>query len=150
MAFPVNSVTSLEGRWSQIKNWTGRIKDQAVTLNNAVNITRTAVLQYQNFLADALAALNTLTANASTNGLLEYARAQENNPTLDLVTEYNTMRTQLVAVQDWTVNNFPKDASNNLAVYVFDVNKRYGDVNLTAGQLSAYKKQLVNLAKTIR
>ena len=44
---------------------------------------------------------------------------------------------------------FPKDASNNLSVYAFDANKRFTDVNLTAGQLSAFKTQLNLLIGTI-
>lgn len=149
MAFPGNSVTSLAGKWASIKDTSGRIKNECTTLNAAASVTRKRALDTANFLADALDALNTLTANAATNGLLEYARAQENNAALDLVAEYNTMRTALVAVQDWLVANFPKDASNNLVVYAFDGNKRYADVNLTAGQLSAFKSQLTTLGATI-
>lgn len=148
MAFPGNSVTSLAGKWQQIKDTAGRIKNDCVLLNAAVSITRKRSLDFGNFLADALAQLNLLTANAGTNGLLEYARAQENNPSLDLTTEYNTMRTALIAVQDWLVANFP-NTTGELRVYSFDANKRYADILLTAPQLSAFKTQINNLAATI-
>lgn len=148
MAFPGNSVTSLAAKWQQIKDTSGRIKNECVFLNAAAAVTRKRALDFGNFLADALALLNTLTANATTNGLLEYARSQENNPTLDLTTEYTTMRTQLVATQDWLVANFP-NTTGELRVYTFDANKRYADINLTAGQLSSFKTQINALAATI-
>lgn len=148
MAFPGTSVTSLAGKWQSIKSTSGEIKNQCVQLIAQAAITRIRGLEFANFLADSLQSLNTLTANATTNGLLEYARAQENNASLDLVSEYNTMRTALVAAQDWLVANFP-NTTGELRVYSFDANKRFANINLTAGQLSAFKTQLTNLSNTI-
>lgn len=145
--FPGNSVTSLAAKWSQIKDTAGRIKNRSLVLIASVSVTRKEALDYANYLADALNTLNTLTANATTNGLLEYAREQENNSDLDLVTEYNTMQAQLIETQDWLVANFP-NTGGELLVYIFN-NKRYTDVNLTAPQLTAFKIQLNALAATI-
>lgn len=146
--FPGNSKTSIAGRWERIKNTSGQIKDKCVSLGGMANITRIAVLEFANFLADSMASLDVLTANAVADGLLDYARAQESDSGLDLVAEYNTMRTQIVATQDWMVANFPA-TSGELRVYAFDGNKRYGNINLTAGQLSAFKTQLTSLSNTI-
>lgn len=148
MAFPGNSVTSLAGKWDLITSHTGTLKNRCVALNAKAAITRVEVLVFQNQLADTLDSLATLIANATTNGLLEYAREQVNNPSLDLTAEYNAMRTQLIACQDWVVANFPA-TTGELRVYSFDGNKRYANVDLTAGQLSAFKTQLTNLANTI-
>lgn len=149
MAFPSNATTTNARKWSDIKDITGRIKTTCVSHNAAASIRRREVLEFGNALADNLAALDSLSANASTNGLLEYARAQENNASLDLVAEFNTMRNAIVTMQNWIVNNFPKSATNELQVYLFDVNKRFTDINLDAGQLSAYKTQVNALAATI-
>lgn len=146
MAFPGTGSSSLATAWQQIQSTAGQIKDKCTVLNAAASITRRSALELQNFLADSLALLDTNTAKA---GLLAYARNEMSNPSLDLTSEFSSMRTALVAVQDWTVTNFPKDASNNLAVYSFDGNKRFADVNLTAGQLSAFKTQINGLAATI-
>ena len=146
MAFPGSGKSSLESAWSRIKSTAGAVKDKSNQLNAAVSVARKEALDYANNLADALALFDSLTA---TPGLLAYARTQEDNATLDLVAEYTAMRTQIVATQDWLVTNFPKDTSNNLSVYAFDVNKRYSNVNLTAGQLTAFKAQLTALAATI-
>ena len=149
MPFPGTSLNSLESKWSTIKQTAGSVKDRSNFLNSATTLSRIAVLNYAVFLADSLQTLDAKTANATTNGLLEYARSQENNPTLDLQATFTTMRTQIVATQDWIVANFPKDAANNLPVYAFDVNKRYVDVFLTAPQLTSFKTQLQALIATI-
>lgn len=148
MAFPSNSSNSLSKKWEQIRDITGRIKNKCVALNAQSSITRWAGLEFGNFLADSLALLNTLTSGSATNGLQDYARAQENILTFDLTTEYSTMRTQLVATQDWLVTNFP-NTTGELRVYTFDVNKRYADVNLTTSQLSSFKTQINALSATI-
>ena len=149
MAFPSNSSNSLSYLWSAIKGQTGYVKNQCEQLISAPAITRRRALEAANALADTLAALDAYTAGAATNGLLAYAQEQENNPALNLVSEYQTMRTQMVATQDWLVANFPKNASNELCVYSFDANKRYADINLTAPQLSAFKAQLSAISATI-
>lgn len=149
MAFPSNSTTTPARKWFDIKDITGSIKTTCVNHNAAAVIKRREVLEFANALADKLAALDALTANATTNGLLDYARAQENNPTLDLAAEFTTMRNAIVATQNWIVNNFPKSATSELQVYVFDVNKRFADINLDSTQLSAYKTQINALSVTI-
>lgn len=146
MAFPGTSNQSLEAVWSRSKATSGAIKDRADAMIASTSVTRRAVLDYLNGLADALAAL---AIYAATPGIAAYAQAQENKPTLNVSTEYVAMRTQIIAVQDWIVANFPKDASGNAAVYSFDANKRFADVNLTAGQLTAFKAQLSALSATI-
>lgn len=148
MPFPGTSLNSLQSKWDTIKQTSGSVKDRSSLLNGLASITRATVLNYAVFLADALQTLDAKTANGTTNGLLEYARAQENNPSLDLTGTYSTMRTQIVATQDWIVANFP-NTTGELRVYTFDAGKRYIDIVLTAPQLSSFKTQLQALIATI-
>ena len=148
MAFPSDSTNTLETKWRSVKTNTGRVKNECTRLNAKASITRKEVLEFANMLATVLGNLDSLTANASTNGLLSYARAQENNASLDLTAEYNTMRTQIVNVQNWIVANFP-NTTGELRVYTFDVTKRHADINLDGTQLPAFKTQLTNLGSTI-
>ena len=134
---------------AQITAMTGDIKAACVNLLAQGSVTRRAALDMANRLADRLASLDALTANAGTNGLVAYAQAQCGNPTRDLAGEYTACRTQIAAVQSWLVANFPKDASGNLVVYAFNGNNRFVDIALTAGELSAFKTQLTNLSATI-
>lgn len=148
MPFPGTSLNSLQSKWDTIKQTAGSVKDRSSLLNGLASITRAAVLNYAVFLADALQTIDAKTANATTNGLLEYARAQENNPSLDLQGTYTTMRTQIIATQDWIVTNFP-NTTGELRVYTFDAGKRYVDIALTGGQLTNFKVQLQALIATI-
>jgi hypothetical protein len=148
MAFPSDSTTTLETKWRSVKNNTGRLKNECTRLIAKSSITRKEVLEFANALATVLANLDLLTANASTNGLLAYAQEQESNASLNLVSEYTTMRNQIIAVQNWTVTNFP-NTSGELRAYVFDAQSRHVDINLDAGQLTAFKTQVSNLSATI-
>jgi len=148
MAMPSNSGKSLSRRWESIKDTTGRIKDKC-TQFIAQNVTRKQAIDFMNQLADELALLDVLTANGQTNGLLEYAQAQESDGGLNIINDYSTMRVQIVATQDWLIANLPRDASNNLSIYSTGPDKRYADIQLTAGQLTAFRTQLTALSATI-
>lgn len=144
--FPASGVTTLATAWGQVRGTAAHIKQQSVDLNNASSVTRMTVLHYCNALADALARLDQY---AAVTGLAAYAQNELNDSSLNIATEFSTMRTQIVTLQDWIVANFPKDASNNLIVYSFDSTKRFADIALTTAQLSAFKTQLNGLINTI-
>lgn len=146
MAFPAEGKVTLRRAWEGITSQSTRIKRIANELIAASNITRKNILDYANSLTESLA---TLDGYVTTPGLLAYAQNELNDATINLSAEFTTMRTQIVATQDWIVANFPKDAAGNLAVYAFDANKRYTDINLTSGQLTAFKTQLNALVATI-
>jgi hypothetical protein len=145
MAFPSDTSLDLETAWNGLRAAAGRMKSTASAFSAAPSITRRQVLDFANALADYLAQFNSYTAVA---GLPAYAKTQVNDPNLDIAAEYTTMRTQLVATQDWIVNNFPA-TTGELRVYTFDVNKRFADVALTAPQLSSFKTQLNALIATV-
>jgi protein involved in sex pheromone biosynthesis len=145
MAFPSDTALDLESAWANLRATAGRMKGTASAFAAAASITRRQVLDFANALADYLAQFNSYTA---VPGLAAYAKTQVNDPNLDIAAEYTTMRTQLVATQDWIVNNFPA-TTGELRVYVFDGNKRFSDVILTAPQLSSFKSQLNSLIATV-
>lgn len=144
MSFPGSSQTSLATIWENVQGQAGRIKDRSAALVSASSITRRQVLEHQNYLLDARATLEALTAAP---GLQAYAQNEVNTPGLNLATEYTNMRNTLDAVVAWGVSNFP-NTTGELRVYMF-VSSRVTDINLTAPELSAYKAQLSTLAGTI-
>ena len=146
MAFPAEGKITLRRAWDGITSAATRIKRIANEYIAMSSITRLAVLEYARTLAESLAILD---SNTATAGLLAYAQNELNDATINLSAEYTAMRTQIVATQDWIVANFPKDAVGNLVVYVFDSNKKYINVALTSGQLTACKAQLNSLVVTI-
>jgi hypothetical protein len=143
--FPGNGQINLTAAWNGITGVAANIKQSATGLIAASAVSRKVVLDFQNNLAAQLSLLNTYSA---VSGLAAYAQNQLNN-TIDIVAEFNTMKTQVVATQDWVVANFPHDASGNLVVYSFNASKQYMDINLTTGELAAFKNQLSLLAATI-
>lgn len=149
MAFPSTSKTSLAGMWAAIKATSGSIKNRCGQVASASSINRKELLDFANFLADARDTFAAYAEQASTNGLVAYAREQENDPALDVQAEYVAMRNAIVAVQSWIVTNFPKNAQNELCVYTFDGNSRFANISLTGPQITAFKSQVASLAATI-
>lgn len=134
---------------AQIVGYTGYIKTRCVALLNAASVTRKQALDLANDLADRLAFLDALTANAGVNGLVVYAQAQCGNVSRDLAGEWGTCRAQIVAVQSWLMTNFPRDGNGNLVVFVFNGGNRFQDIPLAPAELSAFKAQLTSLSATI-
>lgn len=145
--FPGSGQTALATRWTTTQSAAGRVKDRSAYLVQLPSLSRFQVLDHQNYLLNIRADLESLTANATNNGLLAYARNEVNNPTLDLVAEYVAMRNAIDAVLAWGVTNFP-NTSGELRVYTF-VSQRSTDIALTAPELAAYKAQLNALIATI-
>jgi hypothetical protein len=145
MSFPSDSTTDPASAWAGARATAGRMKVTAQQFVAAGSVTRKAVLDYANSLADSLAAFDGFTAIP---GIGVFAKEQTNNQNFDIAAEYSAMRTQLIATQDWIVSNFPA-TTGELRVYTFDVNKRYADVLLTAPQLSSFKTQLNSLIATV-
>jgi len=144
MAFPGSGVSSLAGTWENLQAAAGRIKDRSAALAAASSITRRQALEHHNYLLDIRAQMEIF---AAAPGLQAYAQNEINNPSLNLATEYVTMRNALDALVAWLVANFP-NTSGELRVYTF-VSSRVTDIALTAPELSAYKTQLTNLTATI-
>lgn len=148
MGMPSNSTTSLNGKYTSIKDVDGNIKDGALRLINIVTLSRKQTLDYLRDLIGWLAVLDARTANASANGLLAYAQSQENNASLDLAAAFSAMRAQIVLTRDFISNNMPKDASGNFAVYAPDATG-YVDVPLTTTERNALNTRLNALVATI-
>lgn len=118
MSFPA-STGQLSDTWIQacrlgisVKNATNNILSQsqsALPANNAI--------QYAQFLSGAIAALNQY---AAVGGIAAYAQQQANNPSLNIVTEFTNMVTDIQAVVNWITGNFPKDGSSNLLYAKFN------------------------------
>lgn len=144
--FPASGKVMLNGAWLQMIQTAAQIKSTAQSLVSAPSVSRMQALNYANSLAAALATLDSL---AGTSGIAEYAQAQMNDATINIVTEYTAMRFQIVATQNWIVANFPNDGAGNLIVYTFDANKRYVDIALTTAERSAFVAVLNSLIATI-
>lgn len=107
MAFPSDNVESLADAWLEAQRRAGVIKRQAqsyITDLAAANTSANVALQISEKLAVAKA---DFTRWKNMPGLPEYAQAQQNNPGLDIATEFQGMVGAIDGVISWIVANFP-------------------------------------------
>lgn len=108
MAFPASNQNLadayrlLKGRANDVRSQSVNLR--ALSLAGAVGADR--ILGYAAMLARSKVEMAALSAAP---GLAAYAQAQENNVSLNIVTEYNTMTAQIDATVAWIVANFPQD-----------------------------------------
>lgn len=74
---------------------------------------------------------------AATPGLVSYATAQVNDPSYDIVAEYQAMRSAMVSCRNDLMAMFPKDATGYLLYHTLDVDGRVQSRSFTAAQLAA-------------
>jgi hypothetical protein len=135
MAFPASTSQAAQA-WTQacnlalaVKNETNRI----LTLSQTV-LPANQAINYTTFLAGAIASFNQYSA---VGGIGAYAQGQVNNPSLNVTTEFSNMVAAIQNVINWVVNNFPKDASNNLLYEKFNVDGTQTFSSFAQAQLTA-------------
>ena len=111
MAYPTGMLSLvLEGidqRIVGLKSYTQKLSAQAA----AGSVTSTRIL---NSYGDLKGIRADLVLAAATAGLVEYARAQKNNGTLDVVAEFNALIAQIDTTVQWIADTFPKDGNGYL------------------------------------
>jgi hypothetical protein len=151
MAFPSSSgskADDLANAWGGVRSNAAHIKVYSQDLRSASAagpIQAATIVLYADQLASAKAAFDRYTA---VPGLAAYAREQVNDPALDIVAEYQTMAAQLVAVRDWIIANFPKDASGYLLYHQFDAAGKIVQRTLSSAQTAGLRTQLDALIAT--
>ena len=110
MAFPASN-QALSDAYRTLKNLANGVRNQAISLKTqslAGPVAADKILNYLTLLNSSRAQMVNLSA---TPGIAVYAQEQENNPALNIVTEFNTMVAQVDATVTWIVTNFPQDAN---------------------------------------
>lgn len=152
MAFPSDigsKQDDLSRAWASIRSIAGNIKTQSTILRDtsaAGSIEASRIVSYSVNLANMREQLARFTA---VPGLVAYVRTQVNDPTIDVVAEYNTMLIQLNATRTWIVNNFPKDANGYILYHQLDSNGKLVQRLLTPAQTAGLRSELTNLINTI-
>jgi hypothetical protein len=94
-------------------------------------------------------AIEDLTAIAATPGLAAYASDQVNDPTYDVVAEFNAMRAAMVNARDSLMAMFPKDGSGFLLYQSFTASGGLQYRTFTAAQLAAAVAQVDSVIAAI-
>jgi hypothetical protein len=89
-----------------------------------------------------------LVTAAATPGIVQYARDQKNNQTLDVVAEFNAMVAAIDQVTNWITTNFPKAATGELLERTLGSEGPI-EVTFTSAQTAGLRTQLDSLIGTI-
>lgn len=152
MAFPASSGTRLElgDTLSRIRHQASSIKAIAQGLSTAAAagpIFARRPVTVMETLSEIRAQLETLSAAP---GLAAYARTALNDQTLDIVSEYQTMRAALDACISWISTNIPKDAASGRWILAEEiVDGLRVDRTLSVAQTAGLRTALNALAATI-
>jgi hypothetical protein len=154
MAFPSSSGTvkgNLSGAWDMARDIAGHIKMRAVNLRSASvagAITSDTMLVY---IANLAEWRTSLIAISQLPGMVAYARAQINDPNVDIAAEFNAMIAGLDGVVSWVVTNFPKDGSGFLLAKTFNADNsgRTVDRTFSAAQTAGLRTVLDTLIAAI-
>jgi len=151
MAFPSSQSTqaSLDDALKTVTAYAGAIKQRSQALINDSANGPVDGARIINYLRDLTVAKTKLAERANTPGLIPYAQAQYNSPTLDIVVEYNTMITAINGTITWLVNNFPKDATGYLLYEQLNADGTISYRSFTTAQLASLRTQLTSLVTTI-
>jgi hypothetical protein len=101
-SLPARTLDQIDHRALQMKNQQQNVRNQMA----AGNVPSTTIIDIYIRLRIERAAF---TAAAAVPGLVQYARDQKNNQSLNVVTEFNAMIAAIDAVTNWISTNFPKD-----------------------------------------
>lgn len=137
--------------WSRARGTATAVKGRTVQLNSqsaAGSIPAASVLAFNAFLADAR---TSLLKSSTTPGIAAYAQNQINNPTLDVVTEFNTMMAAIDSTIGWIIANFPKDVNGFLlyTTWSLDNSGKTADRLLSVAETAGLRSRLDLLAATI-
>ena len=94
-------------------------------------------------------AIALLDVQAAAPGLAAYAQQQVNNPSLDIVAEYNAMRSAMVAARDNLIGMFPKDGSGFLLYQTLNADGSISRRIFTAAQVAPAVTLMDNVIATI-
>lgn len=104
MSFPASTYSKAKA-WQDLCASIIAVRDSIRDVRNSVAGSNVSLIEFVKLHARLNAALGTWAAIVQTPGLQAYAQDQISNPSLDLVTEYQAMRSSVVAVRDWIANN---------------------------------------------
>jgi hypothetical protein len=154
MPFPSNSGTtqiSLSDAWTLTRSYMNLIKtntQQLRTASETGNVNAEYILTYATKLIDYKVELQ---KTVNVTGLAAYAQEQINNPTINIVTEYNAVIQALDSVVAWIINNMPKDQDGYLLITQFAAqnNGRTTSRSFAPAQTAGLRTTLDSLLSTI-
>lgn len=131
------SVLISEQAFDRIRNEVAQSK--AFLMNNRAAMVQATVLAtvplavIQHF-GQIIPSINALVL---TPGLAQYAKDQTNDPSYDVVAEFNTMRNAMNSARDSLIATFPKDGNGFILYQTINANGTIATRTFTSAQLAA-------------
>lgn len=154
MAWPA-SKTTVRGMFDGINRAASQTRAQVhdVRTRSALGpVNRKLLLDLQRSVdrfVDTLDAASAL-PQAERDALIVFAQDQFNDAGLNVVAEFNAMRTAAIALRDWIYTNFPRDAGTGaVLVETVDANGDAVPLQFTSAQLAAFRTQADAFTSTI-
>lgn len=148
MAYPA-STNTLKAAFDQANGVAVRMKRHATTLldrSAAGTVPRMDVVQFMRDLHQAIVIWD---ATRAITGIVEYARTEFAQPTLDVAGEFLAMRTAAATLRDWIYNNFPKDANGLALIATLQSDGTLSDAGFTTAQLATFRTNATSFINTI-
>jgi len=146
MAFP--TIFGLARAFTSAQTEAVALKAQVTTDRDAMaagNVSADLVLALFDRLVEAKAVFD---AVAATSGIVQYAKDQFDNPTLDIVAEFTAMSAAVDAAGTAIFNDFPKDGNNWLLAEKLTASGRT-QRSFTSVETAAMRTALDTLIATI-
>ena len=96
--------------YQKIQGEARRAKNRAVALRDqliAGNVNAESIID---IMSSFKSYIDTSDEVSSLSGMTDFAKAQEDDPTYDVIVEFTAARIAAIAAADWVVNNFPQSA----------------------------------------
>lgn len=150
MAYPASQQTLSDG--FQLANATAnRLRGQVLQLRNAsesASVSRAAILNLMRLIDEGI---DRWAQVAAIPGIVDYARAQFANQSIDVAAEFTTMRNAAIALRDWIDANFPRHADGSVAVFEQSAGTDFlpVDKTFTSAQLATFRTNADTFIATI-
>lgn len=149
MAWPASSQNLAEG-FALVNATANKLKQRVQALSTASGAGPTSRQQYLDLQRSLDEAITRWSQVGALPGIVEYARAQLDNPTLDVVAEFTTMRDAAIALRDWINTNFPRDATSQaVLVYAYNAAGIPTELTFTSGQTATFRAQANAFTATV-
>lgn len=153
MAYPASTQT-LDAWLSKVDSVASSLKFSAQRLHTRSAAGTADMELIRRFFDELVDANNLFIAVAAVPGIVQYAKDQKEDPSLNPVTEFNAMAAEVVTTLDWIRTNAPSDNFGGSSYYLtFDLptgnTTRSSVLTFTAAQTTALRTQLDALIATI-
>lgn len=139
MAFPT-ALTAAES-FGKVQATARRMQTAIQQLHDQSAAGNTAVVTYVQMINNIHGAVTLWDSLAATPGLVQYARDQYNDQTLDIVAEFQAMRAAVIGLRNWIFANIPKDANDVPLLQTLNADGTLSDRTVTPAQTAGFRTQ---------